>query len=272
MTDDRLRIDLERVLRSRLGDRRMRWIPRRLIAWLERLICQREMNEVLDHAGHLRGAEFCHAALDHLSVSYTTTAEQRLPDTTRVIIASNHPLGGLDGITLIDWAARRYGCQPIVMVNDLLMAITPLAGVFLPINKHGAQSREASEAVDRAFASDRPVIMFPAGLCSRQLPGGTIADLRWRPTFVNRALRSGRTIVPVRFSGINSPSFYRFARLRQRSGLKLNIEMALLPREVFRHRGSHFEIRIGHPITPESIAGGRPQTIADQIRATVYTL
>ena len=89
MTDDRLRIDLERVLRSRLGDRRMRWIPRRLIAWLERLICQREMNEVLDHAGHLRGAEFCHAALDHLSVSYTTTAEQRLPDTTRVIIASN---------------------------------------------------------------------------------------------------------------------------------------------------------------------------------------
>ena len=51
MTDDRLRIDLERVLRSRLGDRRMRWIPRRLIAWLERLICQREMNEVLDHAG-----------------------------------------------------------------------------------------------------------------------------------------------------------------------------------------------------------------------------
>ena len=137
-----------------------------------------------------------------------------------------------------------------------------------------AHSRaEASEAVDRAFASDLlRVIMFPAGLCSRQLPGGTIADLRWRPTFVNRALRSGRTIVPVRFSGINSPSFYRFARLRQRSGLKLNIEMALLPREVFRHRGSHFEIRIGHPITPESIAGGLTADHSRSDPATVYTL
>lgn len=271
MTDS-LKIDLEKVLRSRLGDRRMRWIPRGLISWLERLICQREMNEVLDHAGHLRGAEFCHAALAHLGVSYTATGEQHLPPSTRVIIASNHPLGGLDGITLIDWAARHYGCQPIVMVNDLLMAITPLADVFLPINKHGAQSREASEAVDKAFASDRPVIMFPAGLCSRRLPDGTIADLRWRPTFVNRAIRSGRTIVPVRFSGTNSASFYRIARLRERSGLKLNIEMALLPREVFRHSGSHFEIRIGRPATPADIAGSRPQEIADRIRAAVYTL
>lgn len=33
------------------------------------------------------------------------------------------------------------------------MAIKPLAGVFLPINKHGRQSREAFEAIDRALDS-----------------------------------------------------------------------------------------------------------------------
>lgn len=266
-----LKIDLESVLRARLG-KRMRWMPRPLVAWLERLICQNEMNDILDRIGHLRGAEFCCAALECLDVTYSVSGSERLPSDSRIVIASNHPLGGLDGITLIAWAAGQFGREPLVLVNDLLMAITPLLGVFLPVNKHGAQSREASLAVDRAFESDRPVIVFPAGLCSRRLSDGTVADLRWRPTFVSRALRSDRPIVPVRFSGCNSPSFYRFARMRERSGLRLNIEMALLPREVFRHRSARFELHIGEPVMPPTLALHRPQEMADSIRAAVYNL
>ena len=270
-----IKIDVRAVVRERLGAA-SRAVPSFLLRKLEKLICQDRLNAVLEHNFPKEGAEFCRGVLNDLSVKVETFNADRLPpvDRRRVIIASNHPLGGLDGMALIDYFSQRYGGELMFVVNDLLMAVKPLAPVFLPINKHGHQSRQSLAAIDRVMKGDDPVLIFPAGLCSRQRQaGGEVADLEWRKMFINRAISFKRDIVPVYFDGTNSDRFYSVARRRESMGLKFNFEMALLPSEVFKAEGKTFRINCGTPLPWQSLSGGQEaEAEAQAVRRMVYDL
>ena len=273
VADNIMKIDLDEVLRLR-APAYHRFIPRCVIAWLERYICQDRMNALLSNNSDLEGVDFCHGVIDELGVTYRVHGS--LPENdSRVVLVSNHPLGGLDGMVLADMVSRQYGGRKNIrfVVNDLLNFVRPLRSIFIGVNKHGGQSREASARLDEAFASDMPMVMFPAGLVSRKGDDGTIADLRWHKMVVNKAILSHRNIIPVYFDGHNSQFFYKFARLRTRLGLKFNIEMVCLPREVFKSAGSAFDIYIGQPIPWSTLKGGKDsQHQADELREAVYRL
>lgn len=266
-----IRIDVGQVLRERLGARRR--VPRFLVRALERLICQDRLNDVLRHNFPRRGADFCRATIEYLGVHTDVCGPERMPASPRCIIVSNHPLGGLDGITMIAWLSEHYGRPVHFVVNDLLMAIEPLRDCFVPVNKHGSQSREASLALDEVLAGDDPVVIYPAGLVSRLGDDGRIRDLVWRKMAVTKAIESRRDIVPVHFSGENSRSFYRWARLRKRLHIRFNYEMLLLPREVFRSEGKTFTLTVGEPVRWQSLRGGNyAADEAARLRENVYSL
>lgn len=268
LSEGPIRLDLKQILSARSATRR---IPAFIVRRLEKLICQDKLNEMLRVAYPRRGAEFCRAVLDHLNVTVEIEHAERLPEPSeRLLYVSNHPLGGLDGMALIDWVTARHGVEPRFVVNDLLMAVEPLTDVFLPINKHGSQSRKSVVDIDAAMKSDRPVIVFPAGLCSRR-QSGSVADLKWNKMFVQQAVRWNRTVVPLRFCGENSPRFYRCALLREKVGIKFNIEMALLPSEVFRAAGKTFKVVCGDPVPPTALAGD-PRAHAAALRQYVIDL
>lgn len=271
-TDRPIQIDIGRELSKKLG-RRARYVPRILVKAIERLIRQDELNDLLVRNFPRRGAEFCEGVLDTLDVKLEVKDATRLPASPRCIIASNHPLGGLDGMSMIAWLHRHYKRPVHFVVNDLLMAVDPLRDCFVPINKHGAQSRGAAKLIDEVLAGDDPVVIYPAGLVSRLGDDGKIADLEWRKMVINKAIESRRDIVPVHFEGENSPSFYRWARRRLRLGIKFNFEMVLLPRELFRAGGKTFTLTCGDPIAWQSLRGGRDAAAeAARIRNIVYSL
>lgn len=272
-----LKVDIDELLRERAPGY-YRWIPRVLIRAMERYVCQDRLNRVLQVTAGKTGSAFAAGALADLNVSYSVErGAENMParENRRVTYVSNHPLGGLDGICLIDWVAKHHGVEPAFIVNDLLTVVTPLADVFVPINKHGRQSRGAVADVDAAFADlERPVIMFPAGLCSRQLKkGAEICDLKWNKMFVQKSAEVGRTVIPLRFIGRNTPEFYRFARRRERLGLKFNLEMIRLPREVVLGEGNCYGLRVGEQIPPENLRRGHEAVEqAKEIRNYIYTL
>ncbi len=273
-----LKVDVDAVLRARLP-RHYKWIPRSLIGALERYICQERLNELLRLTAGKRNSEFARSLLEELDVTYEVAGDVRhMPASgdRAVTYVSNHPLGALDGICLIDMISRHHGgVEPTFVVNDLLSAVKPLDGVFIPINKHGRQSRGAAGEVDAAFADlSRPVIMFPAGLCSRQqTKGGPIRDLGWNKMFVQKSVEAGRRIIPLRFEGRNSDSFYRLARRRERLGIKFNIEMLALPREFVGGSGKHFRVTVGEPIATSALERGHGAVAcAARIREYIYTL
>lgn len=160
MSESAIKIDVAAVIREKLP-RHSRFIPRPLIRWLEHTICQKQMNDMLDYAAGKHGADFCRAVLEKLKISYTAHGRENLPPSGRCVFVCNHPLGGLDGIAMIDFIDSVYGGGVKFPVNDLLMAVTPLKDIFLPVNKHGAQTRAAGIAIDEAFASSGPIIIFP---------------------------------------------------------------------------------------------------------------
>lgn len=268
-----LEINVGEVLRQRIP-RYWRFIPRGLVRWLERTVCQAELNRLLRDNFPRRDADFCRGVLDDLGVTVNFHNLDNLPpkEHTRVLFVSNHPLGGLDGMALIDFVRTYYGVAPRFIVNDLLNAVEPLSDTFIPVNKHGAQSREAIIRLDEAFASDAPLLMFPAGLVSRRGKKGVVADLEWQKMFVAKARQYGRDIIPLHFYGENSSFFYKFAKFRRRIGLKFNIEMIYLPREVFRSRGKTFDVVVGKPIPHASLDDMTPARKAQQIRQMVYDL
>lgn len=268
-----LEINVGEVLRQRIP-RYWRFIPRGLVRWLERTVCQDELNRLLRDNFPRRDADFCRGVLDDLGVTVNFHNLDNLPpkEQTRVLFVSNHPLGGLDGMALIDFVRTYYGVAPRFIVNDLLNAVEPLSDTFIPVNKHGAQSREAIRRLDDAFASDAPLLMFPAGLVSRRGKKGVVADLEWQKMFVAKARQCGRDIIPLHFYGENSSFFYKFAKFRRRIGLKFNIEMIYLPREVFRSKGKTFDVVVGKPIPHASLDDMPPARKAQQIRQMVYDL
>lgn len=276
-----IKIDVDAVIRDRVPGL-ARFIPKCATGWLARVICQDRMNRLLEENRGLEGADFCRGVLASLSISTELTNADKLPPKCdrRVVFVSNHPLGGLDGMALIDIIQTHFGGPVWFIVNDLLMAVKPLNNVFLPINKHGAQSRKAAADIERAFAGDDPVIIFPAGLCSRLKKTSflgkrcrQIADLRWNKMFVNKCIQHHRDVTPLFFSGQNSDHFYRVALNRKRLRIPFNLEMVYLPQEIFKAEGKSFRVIVGDRIPYNTLAGGKEaQGSADTIRSMTYLL
>lgn len=269
-----LQLNLTEIIRTRAG-RKGRYIPRFLLRGLERIIRQDELNEMLRIGHPSTGSEFSSKILSHLDITVDVTGLDSLVSTgEHFIFASNHPLGGLDGIALVAVLGKAYGDENIgVMVNDLLMNVTPLADVFIPVNKYGSGgARESSRRLKEALDSGRQIVMFPAGLVSRLHPGGEIRDLPWKKSFVSKALESKRKIVPVKFEALNSKSFYRTAKWRKRLGVKVNIEQALLPGELCKSRHKNFNIKFFEPIDPAAMveSGKSVNDIINVVYSTVY--
>ncbi|MDE7410406.1 MAG: 1-acyl-sn-glycerol-3-phosphate acyltransferase [Muribaculaceae bacterium] len=271
-----LQLDIEGILKKRIPLRKQKYIPRFLYGVLSRLIHQNELNEILRISYPSQGSEFSGKVLKHLDIDVEVEGTENLPKSDRrVVFASNHPLGGLDGIALIAVLGQRYGDENIrFLVNDLLMNVEPLSTVFLPINKYGSQARAAAEAINAEYASDRQIVIFPAGLVSRLHPGGEVHDLKWQKAFVQKAIENDRDIVPVRFVALNRKRFYRLAKWRKKLGIKVNIEQATLPAELCASRGKRFRIIIGKPISVSDLkkSGKSFPQLAEEIREHVYTL
>lgn len=270
-----LRIDLKNVMVKKLGRRRMSFIPDFVVRKLEDIICVPEINRLLRENYPKTGGDFARGILSSLNVRVDmhNTANVPPPSQRRVLFVSNHPMGGIEGMAMIDWMSRYYGGQIYVMVNDILMALEPLQNVFVPVNKHGHQGVRTAERLEEALASDNPMLVFPAGWVSRLNFKNQLHDIPWHKTFVNKAIEYKRMIQPMFCDGQNSMFFYRFAKFRERIGIKLNIEMVQLPREVLKMRNRCFNIICGKTIHWDSLRGGQHAlATANDICRTVYAL
>lgn len=269
-----LRIDLQHVMTKKLGRGRMRFVPGVAIKAIERLICVSHINRILAQCHPKTGADFARGVLKALNIKVNVHNTENVPTSNRrVLFVSNHPMGGIEGMALIDFIQRMYGGQIHVVVNDILMALEPLQNVFVPVNKHGRQGVETARRMDEAMASDNPVLIFPAGWVSRLDSKGRVVDYKWYKSFVTKAIEHHRNIMPVYCDGRNSMFFYRFAKLREKLGIKLNIEMVRLPREVLLMRNKSMNIFCGRPIDWTALRGGRDaESTAYSIRQQVYAL
>jgi 1-acyl-sn-glycerol-3-phosphate acyltransferase len=247
--DQNPKIDVKSVLLSK-NPGLAKVIPGFVINYLKKIVHQDELNDFLSKWGHLKDAELIDAGLNFFEIKYKVKGAENIPASGRYIFVSNHPLGGLDGLVFISELSKHFN-EIKFPVNDILLSLKNLSGIFLPVNKHGAQAKDVARKIDEAYSSDCQILYFPAGLCSRKR-NGIIQDLQWQKSFITKAVQHKRDVVPAFFSGRNSDFFYRLANIRKTIGLKANIEMLYLADEMFRQKGKEIELVFGTPVLWET--------------------
>jgi putative hemolysin len=261
------------VLKDLIGEKNSklaRRIPGFVYALLNRILHIRELNEIIDRYGDKKGIEFIAACFTYFDIKFEFRGTENLPSGGRFIFASNHPLGGFDGLILI-YGVDKFLGPSLFLVRDELTKIPQLKELFIPINKYGLQ-RNSINLIKGAYESDRQILIFPAGLASRR-KHGVISDLEWHKHFIQKSIEHRRDVIPVFMSGRNSSFFYWLSNFRQFIGIKFNIEMFLLPDEMVSQRGKNFTITFGKPVPWETFNHSKtPTQWAGEVKKVVYGL
>ena len=264
-------IDIKQVLQQKAPSA-ARKIPGFVVRYLIRTVHQDELNDILRRYHDKDGVAFMQELIGYFDLNLELVNEENIPAEGRYIFASNHPLGGLDGICLSAVIGGRFDGKIRYLVNDLLLYLSNLRSIFVPNNKHGTQGKKNAELIEKAYASDNQIITFPAGLCSRK-QNGKIQDTEWKKSFIQKAVEYRRDVVPVFFEGRNSNFFYRLANLRKALGIKMNYEMIYLPDEMFKSKHKTFRIHFGKPIPWQTFTDSRkPAEWAEWMKEVVYNL
>jgi putative hemolysin len=264
-------IDIARSL-SEKNPRLAKWVPNFVLNYLRRLVHEDQCNEFIDAHWNDNSFEFLKGAIyDVVQPDLTYSGLERIPVTGKAIVIANHPLGGLDGMILMDLVGK---VRPDIQfpANDLLMGFPQLRPLFLPINKHGLNT-ENKLLLDAAFSKENIFIYFPAGLVSRRQANGQIEDLEWKKTFAYKSIETERTIIPAFVHGLNTNWFYGLGYWRKKLGIKFNIEMAYLADEMFKQKGKKVHVTFGKPIS-HTVLDDR-FSVADwtlKLREQVYAL
>jgi putative hemolysin len=264
------RIDIDAILDNKAPNLRKR-LPGFIVRYVKKIAHQDDLNLFFRKYGHLHGSEFAAAILEDFKISITIEGEENLPADGRVIFASNHPLGGADGVAILLFLSRHYKTVK-APVNDLLMHVENLSDFFIPINKLGGQAKDSTVLINNTYESDASILFFPAGMVSRKQKGG-IKDFTWKKTFISKAIQYKRDVVPLRFVGENSSFFYNLGYIRTKLGVKANIEMLYLVDELYKQRNKTFTIRIGRPISWTTFDNSKsPLQWANRVKEIVYGL
>jgi putative hemolysin len=270
LTDNKKFIDIGKVLEDK-GPVLYKILPGFLINALRRLIHEDEINSFISRNSHLSEFEFNAQILQEFRATLEVSGIEHIPKEGGCVIAANHPLGGLDAIALIHAvAAVRRDIKFIV--NDVLLQIENLQNIFTGVNKFGKNKLGTLNTIDDLYKSNSVILVFPAGLVSRR-HGGKIKDLDWKKSFISKARKNNLPIIPTFIGGRNSNRFYNVSNWWKKVGGEINIEMALLPDEMYRKKGKTIPIIFGNPVILDSKESkANDQAIALKMMNQIYEL
>lgn len=257
---------------------------------------EREYNSL----AHLKGAELARGVLDRAGMDYTVNGlprkeamaviAQELPEGPFITI-SNHPMGHLDGMALIDFFGHIRDDYKY-MVNDILGRFESLQPSLITVNPTGAvrtaptaRSIAGIRLASEHLQAGHPLGLFPSGAVSDLKPGkrpsvqapgpdGTITyteprirDREWQMPIVKFIAKAGVPVLPVRILDGNSRFYYNLGLIDWR------VRLLRLPAEMFNKAGKTARIVTGPLISADRIAAceSLPE-LRTLLRAAVYSL
>lgn len=229
------------------------FLAKKIIKWL----AIEKVNRIHASHCHLRGAAFTSAMLADplMNVKYKIHNAERLDSLPEgaFITVSNHPIGSLDGIILIDiFASRRPDFK--VMVNGVLTNIGAMADNFISVTPR-TDDRDSPNRANvngvrlsmEHLKNGHPTGFFPAGAMSfinRQMQ---VCDLPWAHTVIRLIKKAGVPVYPVCFDCRNSSFFYLLGKINWK------IRVLRVAYEAFNKRGKTLDVYIGEPIPAQTV-------------------
>jgi putative hemolysin len=195
----------------------------------------------------------------------------RVPADGPLIVAANHPLGGVDGLVL-GAALRRVRGDVRLLANHLLARVPELRDTCFFVDPFdgpdtAARNLTGLRAAHLWVKHGGALVIFPAGeVAHRRTAAGDPIDSPWHTTVGRLALSTGARVVPAYVAGSNSGLFYAAGRLHP------GLRTALLPRELLNKRGRRFSIRLGEPVLASDAKPVTAAAATRELRARVEDL
>ena len=222
-----------------------------------------KVNEYQARHAHAMGPDFAREELKEIGISYHVPEGQldRIPAEGGFITVSNHHFGSVDGLILCDTVGRRR--KDYKMLTTFLLSLIPnLTTSFLPVNnltgKNDARSINSIRMALQHIHDGGGLGLFPAGEVATwqrkgkktAVSGGrwVIEDKPWAPNIIRLIQKSGLPVVPIYFDGTNSRNFHILGLIHRR------LRTVRLIHELFNKKGTHVEVRIGQPVSPEELS------------------
>lgn len=250
-------IDVRKLIASK-NPSLVKWLPGFIIRYIEKIIHQDEINTFMVKQKGASAYEFCKATMEEFGIQLNLKGKENvIAPPQSCIFVSNHPLGGFDAVAFV---SSVNDVRPDIrfIVNDFLLSVENLKERFIGVNKVGKNAIRSLQEVEKQFADSSATFIFPAGLVSRKQQG-IIRDLEWKKTFVSKAKKYKKPVIPVYIEGRLTNRFYRLANIRKALGIKLNIEMFFLVDELFKQKGTKMDIIIGEPIAPDTFDNSKSE-------------
>jgi putative hemolysin len=263
-------IDVEEIIGSK-NPTLLKLLPGFVLSYIKKILHQADVNDFLKKHHQSYGLDFVRAVIQEFELKITCSGLHNVPETGGCVIVSNHPLGGLDALPLMQEVGK-VRTDLKFLVNDVLMSLENLRPVFVPVNKLGKNAGAAIQRISDTYASEAVTLIFPAGLVSRK-QNGVVKDLDWHKSFITQSVKYQRNIIPVFIDAFNSDFFYNLGLWRKRLGLKVNIEMFFLVNEMYKQRNKSINITFGELIPYTTFTKDHSDRYwAKEVRRRVYDL
>ena len=209
-----------------------------------------KLNELYDRLADYKGVEFADRVLEHLDISLNvnTPALENIPKEGGVVITSNHPFGGLDGLAALSILGKvRKDVK--ILTNFILSKVPNVSEYFIPINttyafgKFTAPTISGLRQAEEHLQKGGALVIFPAGeVSSWNTQGKVVEDAEWLTYICRQVRRSKCPVVPMYFHGKNSKYFQWLGRISTKlSDLRFTGEL-------FDKKGKEIKVRVGSVI------------------------
>ena len=250
-----------------------------------------------------KGAEFARAVIEAVGAAYSVNGlprnealeKFRIPEGPFITI-SNHPIGSLDGLALIDFIGHLRDDYKF-MVNELLSRFEALRGSLISVNPNGkllsAPTATSISGVRQAklhLEAGGCLGLFPSGAVSDlklgprpavsgagpAIPGPTgnpphteprVRDREWQTGIIKFIRNAGVPVLPIRLLDGNSAFYYNLGLIDWR------VRLLRLPSEMLNKNGKTLRFITG-PVIDAARISSFPDldSLRQALRASVYSL
>ena len=176
--------------------------------------------------------------------------KQKIPAQGPLVIASNHPFGGIEGVIL----ARIIGkIRPDlkVLANQGLKVFSELEDYFIftnPLSERDPKNAVSLKTSLRHVKQGGALLIFPAGRVSYYRKDlQRISDHDWNRLVASITVKTDANFLPVHVEGYNSDTFYRLGRLYDK------LRMMMLARELLNKTRQNVTLSCGNATSAKLI-------------------
>ncbi len=206
-----------------------------------------KLNRVYNQIGDKKGLAFVDELLNILEINFLYDNEEllkRVPKTGSVVVVSNHPFGGLEGILLIKMLSQ---VRPDVkiMSTHLLQKIGPISDYFIEEESFLKKNITIDASTEKASAHLEKgglLCFFPAADVSQFDTYRVLTDKEWHYSILKFIKQQKVPVVPIHFQGNNSRFFYLMGNVLP------SLKEMKLPTEILYQHQKPIKIRVGNPI------------------------